>query len=454
MKKKYFIVLLLIISSRLPAQSWQPLGCGVTGQPGYSLYNDTSSGKLFVVGEFTRAGCYDDDGVAAWNGTSWDTIYNLHGGGSISPITFTKYQNQLYCAGGFNHANGRRVNGFTRWNGSNWDSINIAFHGIVADPEQFCVHNDTLYIVGGIDSVGSYRSPLVTAWDGINWIPMGIPNLTFGEAFACVFFQNEFYVGGHFGDSLNTIHDLVKWDGTSWHQVGTTNVYQPGSIQGFIKCLGVYNNELYIGGQFVNTFPYIYPGQALLKYDGTNFTQVGGGIKGNWSVMNLKVIDNKLFIVGSFDSVGNIPTSGIAVWDGTNLSSFCNDLGNSIITDITVFNNELYITGGISLNSDTSIHNVAKYQGWYLGENDLKKKEAIVEVFPNPASSSISIHHTQVGTGSYEFGITDVYGRVVYQEACPTQDTKIEVLHWSAGVYFYELRSPHQTTRGKFVVQH
>ena len=289
-----------------------------------------------------------DTGIAKWNGATWDTTFRGFNDSDVRAID--NYNGMLYGAGGFFRACGKRVNGFTRWDGICWDSLNIA--GVVIN--SMCEYNGLLYCVGLFDSIGGYHSPIIISWDGNSWIPVGLPNHVSGSTEVCCVYQNELYIAGNFADSIGVLSGCSKFNGTSWTQVGT-------NFGGLIHAAAVYNNELYFGGNYLSG-----PNFYLVKYDGTSFSAVGNGFVGN--VYNLRVIDDKLFAVGYIDSAGGIPVSNIAVWDGNNWSAFSNDVFDNGIGDVAVFNNELYVTGGFTMINSTPVNYIAKYDGWYLGE--------------------------------------------------------------------------------------
>ena len=451
MKKVLTIVIICLTFNLVEGQNWAPLGNGINFEPRI-LFPDNISGKLFVGGNFWIVDGHSDFAITAWNGASWDTSYSMGFACEHIVTGITRFQNELYTIGGFTYSynDNKIIDGFSKWNGSSWDSLNTSFHYdytswcIKGSPFQFYEYNNLLYCIGMFDSVGSVYSPNIVAWDGTNWIPIHLPqNMISLSIDRCVIFHNELYLSGNFRDSTqNYGYCLIKYDGNNWSFVGL-------GFWGLIHAMVVYNNELYIGGNNFSGGPADY----LVKFDGTNFSSVGSEFAGN--VWNLRVIENKLFAVGYIDTAdGNIIHDNIAVWDGNHWSDFSNDTLDNAILDVAVYNNELYVVGSFSMINSDSIGGVAKYQGWYLGGNDLKKKKEAVEVYPIPASSSISIHHTQASTSSYEFGITDVYGRVVYKETLTSPETKIDVSKWSTGVYFYELKGEKETARGKFIVQH
>ena len=75
-----------------------------------------------------------------------------------------------------------------------------------------------------------------------------------------------------------------------------------------------------------------------------------------------------------------------------------------------------------------------------------------ISVYPNPATTLLNIHHS-TSTSPETLLITDLLGTVVYKENLCGIDNTISISTWSAGIYFYEVRSEKESTRGKFVVQ-
>ena len=445
---KRILVILILSANFVCAQNWVSLGTGLNNQARV-LYSDSISNKLFVGGNFAIVDGHDDYAICAWNGSNWDTLNGgigcCNSGNSANPvITITRFQNNLYAGGSFIYLhhppwNGL-VNGFASWNGTIWDSINVGFHS--GAPENFCEYNNLLYCVGLFDSVGVYYSPNIVAWDGTNWIPVTIPsNLYTGGIEKCLVFQNALYFPNVLDTTTGISYAFLKWDGTTWSVTGA-------NFGGLVHALAVYNNEIYIGGSnFVGV-----PGSNIVKFDGTNFYSVGNDVNG--TVWNFKVIENKLFTVGTFDHAGSIPASMLAVWDNNNWASFSNDVFNGAISDIAVFNNELYITGSFNLINSDTINYIAKYNGWYLGENELNEKKA-VSVYPNPTNNIINIQLSSE-INKEELFVTDVLGNNVYQQLITPKSslvTQINVSQWSNGVYFYQIRNDKETFRGKFVVE-
>lgn len=427
MKKIYCIIIIeLFFFSGMFAQSWVNLAGGLDFQARV-LCSDSISGKLFVGGNFSTADGHNSFAIAAWDGSFWDT---LDGGLTNFVRTITRYQNYVYVGGAFTYLhsspNSGLVNGFTRWNGTSFDSVGT-FHNNNNSIGQLIEHNNLLYCYGGFDSINSIYSPNIAAWDGNNCIPVGF-NRASGSWIMC-FYQNELYIAGNFIDNTGTLYGFAKWNGSSWQQVGTAG--------GLVASMAVYHNELYIGGHYMTG-----PSQYLIRYNGTNFSMVGNDIHGR--IDNLRVIDDKLYAVGIIDTAGGMPVSNIAVWDGSNWSAFSNDTFDNGVSDIAVFNGELYVTGGFyMINSDT-INYIAKYDGWHLGEELPSKKQDGVKVYPNPVSNTLTIESRALGTAQQEkneVSIYNVLGEKILSQNFLGQKHSLNVSAFAKGIYFVEVKT-------------
>ncbi|MEI6816074.1 MAG: T9SS type A sorting domain-containing protein [Bacteroidota bacterium] len=73
-----------------------------------------------------------------------------------------------------------------------------------------------------------------------------------------------------------------------------------------------------------------------------------------------------------------------------------------------------------------------------------------INIFPNPASTLLHIHHSTC-TSQETLLITDLLGTEVYKENLSGISTTISISTWSAGIYFYEVRSEKESARGKFI---
>lgn len=158
-----------------------------------------------------------------------------------------------------------------------------------------------------------------------------------GEVHAMAVYNNELYVGGNFAGSANGIasEGLIKWTGTEWLAVNTLGFY------GDVYTLQVHNDKLYVGGDF--EFPTGALRGYLMAIDGTTGMMLPDFPMG--PVHSLAIHDGELVVGGEFTTTFNAtPLSNVAILD---------DMGNMVS-----------VGGGIN----TPVFALASYMGdLYIG---------------------------------------------------------------------------------------
>ena len=207
-------------------------------------------------------------------------------------------------------------------------------------------------------------------------------------------------MGGNFYESINRdIQRIAKWDGSQWVSVG-------GGIKGGIADVSkmlVYKGLLYVAGTFesagTNTFA-----KGIATWDGTKWENVGGGIEYQWGarIFDMKVHNDKLYVVGGFDEAGGTPIREIAVWDGTNWCGFgvADSTIDGAASVLGFYQDTMYIGGGFfSIDGDSSVNRIAKYIGTgtdtcgnKTGIGELSHKENMAfSIYPNPAQDYFNV---------------------------------------------------------------
>jgi hypothetical protein len=265
--------------------------------------------------------------------------------------------------------------------------------------DAMCVYNGKLIVAGSFDNAGGTLANNIAAWDGTDWSPLGngltnyqfiygsfifrdcsnANNSSLPKVRSLAVYNNELYAAGDFihADGV-PVYSIAKWNGTNWSSVGGGLVHVNGDIYGYggIKDMKVFNNELYVVGSFdsIGNIAAV----NIAKWNGTYWSSVGGGIKNDLSygqfanfarlkqVWALHPYNNNLYVGGVFDTVGiNKPAKNIAVWDGNSWSN----LGTGIPRTGDLTNGYLgvtYITdfaGNIHVGNNTS--GISKWNGTY-----------------------------------------------------------------------------------------
>ncbi|MEO8087422.1 MAG: T9SS type A sorting domain-containing protein [Bacteroidota bacterium] len=373
----------------------------------------------------------------------WDTLGGNFNANQVSSMIY--YQNKLFVAGGFHSANGGSTicNGIAYWNNNHWEALNQAFLNN-GHPHQMRKMNSLLYVTGAFDSVNTILSADAVIWNDTDWISMGVQNAYhggLGQANDIAYFNNEFYLAGNFHDSAFTVFDFCKWNGNLWERVDT-------NLSGNFASLAIYHNELYLAGAFIGGAP----GINIVKYDGTNFTSVGGDIQGT-QVNRLKVINDKLFAVGLFTSAGGVPACNIAIWDGSNWSALSSDFFDYDINDIEIYNNQLFVAGAFQHINGVPINFIAIYTG-DLGIKDLNEPALDFYLTPNPSNTSITISISNSLIEDVLMTTTDALCKKQLHVFIPKQTIRkeLDISELAAGVYFVTLESESGKVTKKFIV--
>ncbi|MBK8365940.1 MAG: T9SS type A sorting domain-containing protein [Bacteroidetes bacterium] len=188
-----------------------------------------------------------------------------------------------------------------------------------------------------------------------SWLPVGGgTNDPIGSM--CVF-NNELYVGGNFISAGGiAANGCAKWNGSNWAAVNS-----PGNQ---IQCMIVYNNELYEGGSM-----------GFSKFDGINWIPLdSNGLFGH--VEHLEIFNNKLYVSGS--------PGYICEWNGSTLNII--GFASASVLGLRGFNSELYVTGYFNNINGVPASGIAKWNGstWSaLGNGILGGTAGSMEVFNN-----------------------------------------------------------------------
>lgn len=186
-----------------------------------------------------------------------------------------------------------------------------------------------LYVGGSFEGIGGAPAARFLArWDRAtdNWFPVGGGiNQGFTNAFltAIAPFGNELIVGGFFNNAANVpgTKSIAAWNGQSWRSLGTN--FDPNgasSIWTLLAWDGVVENRLYVGGSFATIGS--VTGNGIAAFDGEAWVALGTGIAGSFSPVVFKLItfNNELYAAGRFDSMNGVAARLLAKWNGSSWS--------------------------------------------------------------------------------------------------------------------------------------
>ncbi len=225
---------------------------------------------LLVSGSFTSVNGLNIAGVAAWYDGQW------HPFGTFSTAVgrLKVVEGELFALGAFAYADGQLCNGLARRQGGQWVNVgNLAFESSNSPVQDIVNYQGERVICGAITAPGSIGRDIM-AYDGTVWYQLTIPNIQdgFSVPMSMAVYQGDLYVTGGLAVAAgNAGNHIQRWDGATWHPVGSG----PG-----------------------------------LSFAPNEFAPVGGGNQ-------LEVRDGRLFVSRTFNYAGNVPAMNIAAWDGT-----------------------------------------------------------------------------------------------------------------------------------------
>ena len=451
MKRNYIInlaytLIFIIITTYLNAQtipSMQPIGSANIENAAYVACVKTSTvgNALYAAGSFTGQGGVPCNNIAKWNGTSWSALGSGILGSLVTVNSLETWNGNLYAGGSFTNAGGVNANNIAKWNGTSWSAlgsgVNISVLGMT-------VFNNALYVVGTFTNAGGVPCNNIAKWNGTTWSALGSGLSSYAK---CVTVYNgELVVAGSFTNAGGvSVNGIAKWNGTSWSALGS------GVSGSNVNCMIVYQNELYTGGP-----------PSINKWDGSSWTSPFGvynfvGTTGPVFVNCLHVFNNLLWIGGQFTAIKNPSGSQMK----RVYQNICRVSGGNIIlqecgvTDGWVNSltdwNGLLIAGGKFLDNDYlgySLNHIGQCNtGVGIEEYQLVNH---VSISPNPSNGQF---YFQGLVGENTIQIMDITGRILFVEKTSSENHSIN-LNASQGMYFYKISDKqNRVQQGRLILE-
>ncbi len=250
--------------------------------------------------------------------------------------------------------------------------------------------NGNIVVVGSFTSLPSQN---VAMWDVCleQWVAMG-DGFDF-EVKAVEVFNNEVYVGGEFTSSLGVngipLAGIAKWDGISWTDIGGVQHSLSLNTYGTVLDLHSTGSELIVGGYFEDANNQAGILNNLAKYDGTVWSNVNisNPFSNTDKVSGIGTYNGELVVGGCFAD-GILRLSGGA-WIGFNggldVISTCGNYYEGVHS-IYQLGNDLYVGGSFdgAINT-TAVLNTQRLAKWDGASNSWVSLANI-----NPANSVVT----------------------------------------------------------------
>jgi hypothetical protein len=232
-----------------------------------------------------------------------------------------------------------------------------------------------------------------------------------------------------------------KWNPSvsTWYTVAGT----PLSV---ITSMAVYNNELYISGDFS------LGNYSIAKWNGSAWSGLGAyGFYINTWAQAMTPFLGVLYVGGNFPIAGGINSQGLAKWNGTNW--FAGVPGNTInyyvgaIAATTTAPYIVYVGG----NFDTPYPHIMKYTS-LVGIDEPAFPEGAVSIYPSPAHSELTIHIQQ----EIKNPLVKIYnsaGAIVYSAFAEPGKETILTEDYAAGLYYVKVSDGEKAFTQKLVIE-
>jgi hypothetical protein len=436
--KKGFILLLFITlfySTYVFSQNWVHLSKGVPLPNSLNWRVEPVRNDLFLIGMMFFDGEGNTlRGLAKWDGQGF---IPYAGEMPLNPISFSifRYRDSLYITTALS------------WDEKNWlayydetkhklDTVSDkTLYGPIFSTYQ---DGEKLYVNGAFTKCGEDTTWGFCMYDGHTWTSLfsqGRPSGNSDDFEDFVWYKNKLYVGGNFylpGPNGNVQDVGILENGELYSFGGGINF----TGMGFSNALAVYKDELYIAGYFVSANG--IPVNNIVRWDGIQFKEVGGGADN--FINDMIVYDGNLYICGPFTNVGGIYAPNIARWDGENWHSFIDDDFHTdvqtAITDMQIYNQELYITGGFTIINSDTFNCVAKYA------HQLPGTENGLQVFINNTDEEVIVEFEDSNQYILGVAIYTVTGQQVVSHLFPPQSgyfhQSIPITGLASGIYIVE----------------
>ena len=428
---------------------------------------DTINNVLYLGGPFQEINNLKSKAITKYDGLKFDTLgagLDPQWAGIFTPTQVKKtiiFQNKLYVTGQFQKAGKYYSPNLARWNGSDWDTVNFRFKNgnSTGVAWHMDVYNNELYLGGNFDSIGGIKANNFAKFDGVNWHSVSYPYNTCVSAIAN--YKGKLFMAGEV-TSGSSCANLAYYDGISW----TPWVGILGDITKNVVGMKVIDSMLFVYGRF-----YSIAGtncMGLAAWNGTKWFGYGKGVGATGTIRDVSKINGDLYISGVFDSINELSTSSGGINNLTNIAKFdltnntwCTimDAPNNIITFTIEYNNAMYIAGGFTAIGTTPVLPLLK---WIGGNSTISCGSTVdvgltefindfkFSIYPNPTTSTINIVDENNQLQNATIQIKNNLGQLVFISSFTSQ---INLSSLSAGMYFLTIEDKSSKKTIKIIKQ-
>jgi hypothetical protein len=271
---------------------------------------------------------------------------------------------------------------------------------------SIAILGESVYVGGRFTSAGGVPVSGLAMWDGTAWsnVGGGLDDcrgvFCFPTAYSLEAMGNELIVGGNFASIGGVLANKVaKWDGNKWSTIGDGVNICDGPDCVTVQSLALAGDDIYAVGNVLTDVKEIGGNlrvQGFARWDGANWSPVGGGVTGDSasaSINTIAVRGSDAYIGGNFFAAGATSANSIALWNGREWSALGSGVDGCVnsnpnfpcfpyVATIAVNGKDLYAGGRFTTAGGVNANNIARWDGerWHAlgsGANGLVMKLAV-----------------------------------------------------------------------------
>ena len=364
--------------------TWSALGSNVVGGGvGASASTGTatvtaiavdSSGNVYAGGDFITADGGTARRLAMFNGSSWSALGNGLDdadvlGGAVFPITALAARGtDIYVGGNFTEINGNvPANYIARWNGAAWSALGSGIGGVPANPANPPVAAivvdgaGDLFVGGNFTTAGGGGAANLAKFTvgSSTWSNLG--SGTDGVVLALAVNGADLFIGGTFGTAGGVgVNRFARYNAGTF--------FNPGSgVNGTVFALAQVGSETYLGGNFTAGAGGSVSSPAIVAWNGSAFTSVGGGLGGTSPVVfALGSNGSNPFFGGQFTIFGNASANNVGRWNGSSFVTLGTGEAQGLdgqVLDLVRSGADVIATGTFRSAGGVAVNRIARWNG-------------------------------------------------------------------------------------------
>lgn len=408
-------------------------GAGVSGQIA-GLTKDGAT--IYAAGNFLRAGMVPAERTAMW--TPQNGWQQMGSGLNNFVRRLTVFDGNVIAGGNFTaNGAGDPISRIAMFDGTDWSEMG---GGLNATIQRLLEYNGQLIVAGNFINSGPNEVTGVTSFSNDEWQKMGEEIV--GPGYGLAELDGDLYLSGF--NLMGDNEKVAVWDGTVWIALPSTGF--PASVNN-VWSLGVHDNMLYAAAEHFENDEIL---NGIFKFENDEWTQIGDNISGD-PIFDIISHDDHLYVGGFFDTVGDESMRSPIYWNGTEWESAGGGI-NGVMHSFVSTPRGLFIGGSYQTAGNVPSRSLAK---WITDEEavsidesfaGLPKQVRLNQNYPNPFNPATTISFDLPSASDVRLDIYDLLGRRVAtlvndHISAGSHEVRFDASALSSGLFIYRLNT-------------